>query len=94
MHMWYCTRQIDVFELLVTHQESGNAFNASLMSHLLQLPNSLPVDTFNRFNLVLESCVRNIPQHRGGNLNAALGRLLCILAEIGSCLTGKAGYPG
>ena len=83
-----------VFELLVTHQESGNIFNASFVSHLLQLPNSLPVDTFNRFNLVLESRVRNIPQHGGGDLNAVLGHLLCILADIGSCLMGKAGYPG
>ena len=69
-------------------------FNASFMSQLFQLPNSFPVDTFNRFNLVLQARMRNIPQHRGGDLNAALGCLLGILAEVGSCLVGEAGNPG
>ena len=76
------------------HQELGSTFNASFMSHLFQLSNSLPIDTFNCFNLVLQPRMSNIPQHRGGNLNAALGCLLCILADIGDCLVGEAGNPG
>lgn len=64
------------------------------MSHLFQLPNSLPVNTFNRFNLVLEPCVGYSSQHGGGDLNAASGHLLRILTVVGTCLMGEAGHPG
>ena len=74
-------------------ENSRRTCNAGLMSHLFQLTNSLPVNTLDSFNLTLQACVCNAPQHRGGNINTASGPFMCVLADTRRHLPGEAGHP-